>query len=50
MCRLGIFNKFHIMTDFEHSLKKTNQKYIEIINLKYGILICPSYFRIKQKN
>ena len=49
MCRLGISNKAYIMPDIEHFLKKTNQKYIEIINLKDDILIFPSYFRIYQK-
>ena len=50
MCKLGISNKAYIMPDIEHFLKKTNQKYIEIINLKDDILIFPIYFRIYQKN
>ena len=49
MCRLGISNKAYIMPDIEHLLKKTNQNYIEIFNLKDAILIFPSYFRIYQK-
>ena len=50
MCRLGISNKTYIMANIDHFLKKTNQKYIEMINLKDYILIFPSYFRIYQKN
>ena len=50
MCRLGISNKAYIMPDIENLLKKTNQKYIKIINLKENILIFSSYFRIYQKN
>ena len=45
MCRLGISNKDYIMPDIEHLLKKTNQKYIEIINFKDDILIFQNYFR-----
>ena len=37
------------MSDFEHLLKKTNQKYIEIINLKDAILFFQIYFIIYQK-
>ena len=50
MNRLGISNKAYIMPDIEYLLKKTNQKYNEIINLKDAILIFSSYFRIYQKN